>query len=68
MTADNCRRETPEIDVAAPTVVRGATVVAAADGVLHRIDRPVVALCGCGRSAALPWCDSTHKVLADRSS
>ncbi|WP_141014712.1 CDGSH iron-sulfur domain-containing protein [Nocardioides sambongensis] len=49
-----------------PVVVRGATMLAGTDGVVHRVERPVVALCVCGRSAAYPWCDSTHKVLADR--
>lgn len=46
-----------------PSVVRGASIVADAAGELHPVRRPVVALCGCGRSAALPWCDSTHKAL-----
>ena len=26
-------------------------------------DRPVVAVCRCEKSARLPWCDGTHKVL-----
>lgn len=25
--------------------------------------RPVAAVCRCERSARLPWCDGTHKVL-----
>lgn len=26
-------------------------------------DRPVAAVCRCEKSASLPWCDGTHKVL-----
>jgi CDGSH-type Zn-finger protein len=31
----------------------------------HEVTRPVVALCGCGKSARKPWCDSTHKSIPD---
>ena len=46
-----------------PLLVRGAEVVRDADGVEHPVTRPVVAVCACGKSARLPWCDSTHKAL-----
>lgn len=48
-----------------PILVRGARSVRDADGTLHRVRRPVVALCRCGKSALLPWCDATHTVLPD---
>lgn len=50
-----------------PTLVTGASMVAGADGELHRVTRPVVALCACGRSRIAPWCDSTHKLLRRRA-
>ncbi|WP_372740697.1 CDGSH iron-sulfur domain-containing protein [Nocardioides sp.] len=50
-----------------PTLVRGASIVADTDGQLHRVTRPVVALCACGRSRIAPWCDSTHKLLHRRA-
>lgn len=51
-----------------PVLVRGADVVRDGDGVVHEVTRPVVALCTCGTSARLPWCDGTHKVLAAQRS
>ena len=45
-----------------PLLLRGATEVIAEDGTVHPVERPTVALCRCGRSARLPWCDSTHKL------
>jgi CDGSH-type Zn-finger protein len=46
-------------------LLRGVRRVTDADGTVHVIDRPVVALCRCELSAALPWCDATHKRLPD---
>ena len=46
-----------------PLLVRGADSVRDRDGVAHPVTRPVVAVCACGKSARLPWCDSTHKAL-----
>lgn len=46
-----------------PLIVRGAACVVDGDGDRHPTDRPVVALCACGRSARAPWCDSTHKFV-----
>lgn len=46
-----------------PMLVRGARSVQDADGGVHAVDRPLVALCRCQRSSTLPWCDATHKLL-----
>jgi len=40
-------------------------VVVDDDGVEHPVTRPVVALCACGKSSRMPWCDSTHKSIPD---
>lgn len=48
-----------------PVLVRGAQVVVDAQGVTHPVTRPVVALCRCGSSQRLPWCDGVHKRLTD---
>jgi CDGSH-type Zn-finger protein len=46
-----------------PLLVRGADVVVDEEGIEFSVDRPVVALCTCEKSARMPWCDATHKVL-----
>ena len=46
-----------------PLLVRGADCVVDAEGEEHEVTRPVVAVCACGKSSRLPWCDSTHKAL-----
>jgi CDGSH-type Zn-finger protein len=46
-----------------PMLVRGATSVQDVNGVVHPVERPVVALCRCEKSSRLPWCDGTHKVI-----
>jgi CDGSH-type Zn-finger protein len=46
-----------------PTLVRRADLVLDEDGTLYPVDRPVVALCTCGKSRRKPWCDSTHKSI-----
>lgn len=48
-----------------PMLVRGARSVQDADGQVHTSKRPVVALCRCHKSARLPWCDGTHKLLPE---
>lgn len=50
-----------------PLLVRGAQLVLDEKGREHAVTRPVVALCGCGKSASKPWCDSTHKSIPERS-
>lgn len=49
-----------------PLLVRGADTVRDTNGVEHTVTRPVVAVCACGKSSRLPWCDSTHKSLRRR--
>jgi CDGSH-type Zn-finger protein len=46
-----------------PLLVRGAEAVVDADGQEHEVTRPVVAVCACGKSQRMPWCDSTHKAI-----
>ncbi len=46
-----------------PMLLRGAQSVQDADGTVHPVHRPVVALCRCEKSSRLPWCDGTHKVI-----
>ncbi len=46
-----------------PRLLRGARSVADAEGNEHEVTRPVVAVCECGKSQRMPWCDSTHKSL-----
>jgi hypothetical protein len=45
-----------------PLLVRGADSVTL-DGTRHPVERPVVAVCTCGKSSSRPWCDGTHKVI-----
>ncbi|CAN5375372.1 CDGSH iron-sulfur domain-containing protein [soil metagenome] len=47
-----------------PLLVRGARTVVDGHGVSHAVTRPVIALCRCGASQRLPWCDGVHKRLA----
>lgn len=46
-----------------PMLLRGVDSVQDADGQVHAVDRPVVAVCRCLKSSRLPWCDGTHKVI-----
>ncbi len=46
-----------------PMLVRGLTSVQDAEGGVHLSTRPVTALCRCAKSARLPFCDGTHKLL-----
>jgi CDGSH-type Zn-finger protein len=47
-----------------PLLVRGADAVTGPDGEPVAVTRPVVAVCTCGKSQRLPWCDDTHRVIA----
>jgi CDGSH-type Zn-finger protein len=49
-----------------PLLVRGADRVVDSEGEQHEVTRPVVAVCACGKSQRLPWCDSTHKSIKQR--
>ncbi|MGA9746689.1 MAG: CDGSH iron-sulfur domain-containing protein [Nocardioides sp.] len=44
-------------------LVRGADDVVDESGISHPVERPVVAVCMCGKSQRKPWCDGTHKVI-----
>lgn len=46
-----------------PLLVRGANAWPDSEGDMHRVERPVVAVCRCERSQRLPWCDGTHKLM-----
>ncbi|MBE7325727.1 CDGSH iron-sulfur domain-containing protein [Nocardioides sp. Y6] len=46
-----------------PLLVRGADAWPDADGELHAVERPVVAVCRCEKSQRMPWCDGTHKLM-----
>jgi CDGSH-type Zn-finger protein len=46
-----------------PMLVRRARSIRDADGTVHPVERPVVAVCRCLKSSRLPWCDGTHKVI-----
>jgi len=46
-----------------PMLLRGDHVVQDADGELHHTQRPVSAVCRCGKSGSQPWCDGTHKLI-----
>ncbi len=50
-----------------PALVRGARVVRDQEGNEHEVQRPLVALCMCGRSGIRPWCDGTHKFLNEEA-
>lgn len=45
-----------------PVLIRGADRIRDAEGVVHDVSRPVVAVCLCGLTQRAPWCDATHKV------
>jgi len=44
-----------------PYLVRGPIDLRAADGSTITVNRPVIALCRCGKSRIRPFCDGTHK-------
>lgn len=44
-----------------PLLVRGADEVVGFDGTVAPVERSVVALCRCGRSERMPWCDASHR-------
>lgn len=45
-----------------PLLVRGAKTWEDAEGAVHPVTRPVVAVCRCSLSERLPWCDGSHKL------
>ena len=46
-----------------PLLLRGADQVVDQAGVVHPVERPVVALCACEKSQRMPWCDATHRAV-----
>jgi len=44
-----------------PVLLQGPVEVRLPDGSVARSERPVVALCTCGRSGRPPWCDTSHR-------
>lgn len=57
---------TPQIRIypGGPLIIRGDVELVGADGRVLEPRRRVVALCRCGRSALLPFCDGNHKQVA----
>ncbi|MBI2244663.1 MAG: CDGSH iron-sulfur domain-containing protein [Nocardioides sp.] len=47
-------------------LLRGQHTIEDPAGVAHETTRPVTAVCRCHKSASLPWCDGTHKLLPER--
>ena len=45
-----------------PALIRGAKQVRDSNGKRYGVRRPVDAVCLCGMSQRMPWCDATHKV------
>lgn len=46
-----------------PLLLEGPVEVELPDGTVVRSDRPVVALCTCGRTGRPPWCDTSHRTV-----
>lgn len=63
MSARRDRELTVEPCPGGPLLVRGADAVLDPEGRPVPVQRPVVAVCACGKSQRRPWCDGTHKVL-----
>ncbi len=50
-----------------PLLVRGPISLRGEDGTSIPVDRPVIALCRCGKSRIRPFCDGTHKQAGFRA-
>ncbi|WP_430784066.1 CDGSH iron-sulfur domain-containing protein [Actinoplanes sp. G11-F43] len=50
-----------------PLLVRGDFTLLAQDGTAIEPGRDTIALCRCGKSAAKPFCDGTHKAIRFRA-
>jgi CDGSH-type Zn-finger protein len=44
-----------------PILVQGPVEIVLDDGTTVHSDRPMVALCACGRSRRRPFCDTSHR-------
>ncbi len=63
MSSPGSREVTVRVCPDGPVLVRGAESVVDEAGDKHDVTRPVVAVCACGKSQRMPWCDSTHKSI-----
>ncbi|GAA0896547.1 CDGSH iron-sulfur domain-containing protein [Pseudonocardia zijingensis] len=50
-----------------PVLVTGPVEIEMPDGATVRSDRPVTALCVCGRTRRRPFCDTSHRRRAGRA-
>jgi CDGSH-type Zn-finger protein len=50
-----------------PLLVRGPFEMKGEDGTTIEVNRPIVALCRCGKSRIRPFCDGTHKQAGFRA-
>jgi CDGSH-type Zn-finger protein len=69
--AASCVRTKDAVEVTAypngPYLVRGAKSLIELDGTEVSLRRPAVAVCRCGQSRNLPFCDGTHKLVGFRA-
>lgn len=65
MTAPEYEYSDVEICPGGPMLVRGRQTVTGVDGEQHTTPGPLTAVCRCGKSAQVPWCDGTHKLLPE---
>jgi CDGSH-type Zn-finger protein len=50
-----------------PVLITGPVEIEMPDGATVRSDRPVTALCVCGRTRRRPFCDTSHRRRARRA-
>jgi len=50
-----------------PLLVRGPVEIVDADGAMVPRNRQIIALCRCGKSRLVPFCDGTHKLSQTRA-
>ncbi|HEU4811122.1 MAG TPA: CDGSH iron-sulfur domain-containing protein [Nocardioides sp.] len=65
MSAGSFEHDVVVICPGGPMLLRGPHVVEDAEGRRHATTRPVSAVCRCGKSGSVPWCDGTHKLLPE---
>ncbi len=63
MSAPEFEHADVELCPGGPLLLRGSHVIRDSDGRRHWTTGPLSALCRCGMSSAIPWCDGTHKLL-----
>jgi CDGSH-type Zn-finger protein len=71
IAASRVRTQDDVVEVTAypngPYLVRGAKTLIELDGTEVSLRRPAVAVCRCGQSRNLPFCDGTHKLVGFRA-